>query len=60
MNLMRAKDIKEDPNMRNVIYKDEYVYIEDIDDENQKATIHYVKRSETNFEVDVQELKEEE
>ncbi|WP_279401471.1 small, acid-soluble spore protein, H family [Piscibacillus salipiscarius] len=42
MNLMRAKEIKEDPNMKDVVYNEEYVYIDDVDDERQKAIIHYL------------------
>lgn len=59
MNLMRAKDIKEDPEMRDVLYNGKYVYIVDVDDESQKALIRYTKRSEETFEVDVTDLTEE-
>ncbi|MDQ0351479.1 H-type small acid-soluble spore protein [Alkalibacillus filiformis] len=59
MNLMRAKEIKDDPNMKNVVYNGKYVYIEDVNDEKQKAIIHYLKESGKEFEVDVTELKEE-
>lgn len=56
---MRAKEIKEDPNMKDVVYNGEYVYIDDVDDNRQKATVHYLKRDGEAFEVDVTELKEE-
>ncbi|WP_232824087.1 MULTISPECIES: H-type small acid-soluble spore protein [Paraliobacillus] len=57
---MRAKDIKDNPVMKDVVYNGKYVYIHDVDDESQKALINYTKKSETEFEVDVTELKEEE
>ncbi|KAB8126644.1 H-type small acid-soluble spore protein [Gracilibacillus oryzae] len=60
MNLMRAKDIKDDPVMKDVVYNGEYVYILEVDDETQKATVRYKKESEDTFEVDVTELSEEE
>ncbi|MDV2581532.1 H-type small acid-soluble spore protein [Alkalibacillus haloalkaliphilus] len=59
MNLMRAKEIKDDPNMKNVVYKGKYVYINEVNDDKQKAIIHYLNESGTEFEVDVTELKEE-
>ncbi|GEN44609.1 H-type small acid-soluble spore protein [Alkalibacillus haloalkaliphilus] len=59
MNLMRAKEIKDDPNMKNVVYKGKYVYINEVNDDKQKAIIHYLKESGTEFEVDVTELNEE-
>lgn len=57
---MRAKDIKDDPNMKDVVYNGKYVYIHDVDDVSQKALINYTKKSEIEFDVDVTELKEEE
>ncbi|WP_017187171.1 H-type small acid-soluble spore protein [Alkalibacillus haloalkaliphilus] len=59
MNLMRAKEIKDDPNMKNVVYKGKYVYIDEVNDDKQKAIIHYLKESGTKFEVDVTKLEEE-
>lgn len=59
MNLMRAKDIKEDPEMRDVLYNGKYVYIVDVDEESQKALVRYTKRSEETFEVNVTDLMEE-
>lgn len=59
MNLMRAKEIRQDPNTKDILYNGEYVYIDDVDDERQKATVHYLKRGDgEKFEVDVTELKE--
>ncbi|UOQ83344.1 H-type small acid-soluble spore protein [Gracilibacillus salinarum] len=60
MNLMRAKDIKDDPVMQDVVYNGKYVYIEDVNDETQKALIRYTKESNDTFEVDVTQLTEEE
>lgn len=57
---MRAKDIKDDPVMKNVLYNGKYVFIEEVNDETQKALVHYTKRSEETFEVDVTDLTEEE
>ncbi|GAA0464069.1 H-type small acid-soluble spore protein [Alkalibacillus silvisoli] len=59
MNLMRAKEIKDDPNTKDVVYNGKYIYINDVDDERQKAVIHYLKESGREFEVDVTNLKEE-
>ncbi|MGN8646079.1 H-type small acid-soluble spore protein [Gracilibacillus sp. HCP3S3_G5_1] len=58
MNIMRAKEIKDDPVMKDVVYNGKYVYIEEVDDESQKALVTYTKDSEGHFEVDVSELKE--
>ncbi len=60
MNLMRAKEINDDPVMQNVIYNGKYVYIEDVDDNTQKALVRYTKESEETFEVNVQDLFEKE
>ncbi|UOQ49929.1 H-type small acid-soluble spore protein [Gracilibacillus caseinilyticus] len=60
MNLMRAKDIKDDPVMQDVVYNGKYVYIEDVNDETQEALIRYTKESTDTFEVDVTQLTEEE
>ncbi|SFL70570.1 Small acid-soluble spore protein H family protein [Gracilibacillus orientalis] len=59
MNLMRAKEIKEDPVMKDVVHNGKYVYIKDVNDETQKALVRYTKRSEEHFEVDVTHLSEE-
>ncbi|WP_027964959.1 H-type small acid-soluble spore protein [Halalkalibacillus halophilus] len=59
MDLMRAKHISEDPDIKNVLYNGEYVYINEVNDETQKALVHYIKHSEETFEVDVTELTEE-
>ncbi|WP_058308984.1 H-type small acid-soluble spore protein [Gracilibacillus massiliensis] len=58
MNLMRAKEIKDDPVMQDVVYNGGYVYIEDVNDDTQKALVRYTKQSEETFEVDVTELTE--
>ena len=59
MDVKRAQEIKNDPDMKNVLYHGDYVYIESVDDEHQKAVVHFIKRSETGVEVDLAELKEE-
>ncbi|RCW76926.1 H-type small acid-soluble spore protein [Saliterribacillus persicus] len=59
MNLMRAKEIKDDPVMQDVIYNGEYVYIQSVDDDRQIALVNYTKESEDAFEVDVTNLYEE-
>ncbi|NIK11499.1 small, acid-soluble spore protein, H family [Alkalibacillus almallahensis] len=60
MNLMQAKDIKDDPNMRDVVYNGKYVYVKEVNDDTQKATIFYVNEDEPKeFEVDLTELTEE-
>ncbi|TFB14645.1 H-type small acid-soluble spore protein [Filobacillus milosensis] len=59
MNLMRAKEIKEDPVIKDVVYNGEYVYIDDVDDERQKVVVHYLRRDGEEFEVNVTDLKEE-
>ncbi|SER26451.1 Small acid-soluble spore protein H family protein [Gracilibacillus ureilyticus] len=58
MNLMRAKDIKDDPVMKEVVHNGKYVYILDVNDETQKALVAYEKQSNDTFEVDVTELEE--
>ncbi|MFC4402600.1 small, acid-soluble spore protein, H family [Gracilibacillus xinjiangensis] len=60
MNVMRAKDIKDDPVMKEVVHNGKYVYIVDVNDETQKALVKYKKESDDTFEVDVTELKEKE
>ncbi|MCZ0703520.1 H-type small acid-soluble spore protein [Natronobacillus azotifigens] len=59
MNVMRAKEIKDDPIMKSVLYNGRYVYIHEVNDETQKALVHYTKKSEDAFEVDVTDLTEE-
>ncbi|WP_018931863.1 small, acid-soluble spore protein, H family [Gracilibacillus lacisalsi] len=59
MNVMRAKEIKDDPVMKDVVHNGKYVYIEDVNDETQKALVRYTKSSEGLFEVDVTNLVEE-
>ncbi|WP_163581287.1 H-type small acid-soluble spore protein [Gracilibacillus saliphilus] len=59
MNLMRAKEIKDDPVMKNVVYNGRYVYIEDVNDETQQALVRYTKHEEGHFEVNVTNLTEE-
>ncbi|MFD2654887.1 H-type small acid-soluble spore protein [Gracilibacillus thailandensis] len=58
MNVMRAKEIKDDPVMKDVVYNGKYVYIEDVNDETQKALVRYTKHEEGHFEVDVTNLVE--
>ncbi|MGP4039224.1 H-type small acid-soluble spore protein [Gracilibacillus sp. D59] len=58
MNLMRAKEIKDDPVMKDVVYNGKYVYIEDVNDETQQALVRYTKEAAGEFEVDVTNLVE--
>lgn len=58
MNVMRAKEIKDDPVMKEVKYNDKFVYIDAVDDETQRATVFYTNKSEEPFEVPVQDLVE--
>ncbi|GAA0309339.1 H-type small acid-soluble spore protein [Gracilibacillus halotolerans] len=58
MNIMRAKEIKDDPVMQEVKYKDKFVYIDDVDEDTQRATVHFTNKSEEKFEVAVQDLVE--
>lgn len=60
MNLMRAKEIKDDPVMKDVLHNGQYVYIIDVDDDTQNVLVRYTKQSDEVFEVDVTELYEEE
>jgi H-type small acid-soluble spore protein len=60
MNLMRAKDIKDDPVMKEVYYDGKQVYIVDVDDHAQKALVRFTKESEDTFQVNIQELEEAE
>ncbi|MFC4402269.1 small, acid-soluble spore protein, H family [Gracilibacillus xinjiangensis] len=58
MNVIRAKEITQDPNMKDVEYLDKLVYIVSVDEESKKALVRYREKSEETFEVDVRQLNE--
>lgn len=59
MNVIRAKEIKDDPVMQDVYYNGKPVYINDVNEDTQQATVRYTKESEDFFVVDVTELIEQ-
>ncbi|WP_245719376.1 H-type small acid-soluble spore protein [Pelagirhabdus alkalitolerans] len=56
---MRAKEIKEDPVMKNVYYQGRPVYIQSVDDDTHMVTIRFTKEEEDLHEVEVTDLVEE-
>ncbi|KAB8137783.1 H-type small acid-soluble spore protein [Gracilibacillus oryzae] len=58
MNIIRAKEITQDPNMKDVEYLGEKVYILSVDEESKKALVRYRENSDKTVEVDVRQLDE--
>ncbi|SER32850.1 Small acid-soluble spore protein H family protein [Gracilibacillus ureilyticus] len=60
MNIIRAKEITQDPDMKDVEYLGKSVYILSVDEESKKALVRYREGSDETVEVDVRQLNENE
>jgi small acid-soluble spore protein H (minor) len=58
MNAERAQKIFSSPTMVNVTYNGESIYIEHVDEQNGKATIHSLKEPNNKQSVSVTSLTE--
>ncbi|ALC87786.1 MULTISPECIES: small acid-soluble spore protein H [Bacillaceae] len=59
MNAQRAEEIVFSPDMINVTYNGENIYIEHVDKQNGKATIHSLDEPENKQSVSVTSLMEQ-
>ncbi|MGM0922237.1 MAG: small acid-soluble spore protein H [Bacillota bacterium] len=59
MNAQRAQEITSSPSMINVTYNGESIYIEHVDEQNGKATIHPLDEPNNKQSVSVTNLKEQ-
>jgi small acid-soluble spore protein H (minor) len=59
MNAQRAQEITSSPSMINVTYNGESIYIEHVDEQNGKATIHPIDEPNNKQSVSVTNLKEQ-
>ncbi|MEI4769994.1 small acid-soluble spore protein H [Psychrobacillus sp. FJAT-51614] len=59
MNAQRAEEIVFSPNMINVTYNGENIYIEHVDKGNGKATIHSLDEPDNKQSVSVSSLMEQ-
>lgn len=60
LNRQRAQEIAQSPNMKQVTYNGEQVYIQHIDENRNIARIFPLNDPENEFEVQISSLKEEE
>ncbi|MFJ7362907.1 small acid-soluble spore protein H [Peribacillus frigoritolerans] len=58
MNAQRAEEIASSPNMVNVTYNEESIYIEHVDEQNGIATIHPLDDPNKKQSVSVTSLQE--
>lgn len=58
MNVFRAKEISESPEMKHVTYLDQQIYIQHVDEQNEMARIFPLNEPEHEFDVDVSLLTE--
>jgi len=59
MNAQRAEEIASSPNMVNVTYNEESIYIEHVDEQNGIATIHPLDDPNKKQSVSVTSLQEQ-
>ncbi|MCP1493467.1 small acid-soluble spore protein H (minor) [Peribacillus frigoritolerans] len=59
MNAQRAEEIASSPNMVNVTYNEESIYIEHVDEQNGIATIHSLDDPNKKQSVSVTSLQEQ-
>ena len=59
MDAQRAQEISSSPNMANVTYNGESIYIEHVDQQNGVATIHSLDKPNNKQSVSVESLNEQ-
>lgn len=60
MNVIRAQEVSDLPDMKHVEYNGERVHIKHVDEEKQTAVINYLEDVDKDLEVKVQDLEEKE
>lgn len=60
MDLQRAKEISQSPDMKSVTYNGRQVYIQHVDENSQIARVYHLDDTEREFEVDISTLQENE
>ncbi|AKS38173.1 acid-soluble spore protein H [Anoxybacillus gonensis] len=58
MNITRAQQIAQSPDMKNVTYNGKAVYIEHVDVQTEMATIHFLNNPEKQQRVPISQLEE--
>ncbi|MCX8047501.1 MAG: small acid-soluble spore protein H [Anoxybacillus gonensis] len=58
MNIIRAQQIAQSPDMKDVTYNGKSVYIEHVDAQTEMATIHFLDDPEKQQRVPVTQLEE--
>jgi len=58
MNTRRAKEIVSSPNMINVTYNGQEIYIENVNESNETAKVHPLNQPEKKQEVPLNSLRE--
>ncbi|MCJ8008359.1 H-type small acid-soluble spore protein [Lederbergia wuyishanensis] len=58
MNIQRAAEIAESPDMKNVMYNGKPVYIQRVDDQNDTVRVFHLDNPENEFDVLVTNLIE--
>lgn len=59
MNAQRAQEIASSPNMANVSYNGQQIYIEHVDQDNGTATVHPLNEPDNKQSVSVESLIEQ-
>ncbi|MFC4023363.1 small acid-soluble spore protein H [Oceanobacillus longus] len=59
MNIQRAEEIVQSPDLVNVTYNGEKIYIQHVDDQNQLARIYPLDNPQKEFDVQIEKLTEE-
>ena len=58
MNVRRATEIADSPNMINVTYNDRPIYIEEVNADKVTASVHYLDQPQNSQEVHLTQLVE--
>ncbi|MED0656878.1 H-type small acid-soluble spore protein [Anoxybacillus ayderensis] len=58
MNITRAQQIAQSPDMKHVTYNGKAVYIEHVDVQTEMATIHFLNNPEKQQRVPISQLEE--
>ncbi|MDG5790076.1 small acid-soluble spore protein H [Evansella sp. AB-P1] len=58
MNIQRAKEISQSPDMKDVVCNGQRVYIQHVDEQNETARIYPLEQPEQEQEVNVDSLTE--
>ncbi|MGJ9459115.1 small acid-soluble spore protein H [Oceanobacillus sp. CF4.6] len=59
MNIQRAEEIVQSPDLVNVTYNGKKIYIQHVDDQNQLARVYPLDNPQKEFDVQLEKLTEE-